>query len=342
MHEEDCGLQCGSCQLLCCLFPECYTTPVADSHSACLSPIRYGYYSSILRSGAFSGCHLFAASILGWDAVSMKPKLILCLALVLSGISFGCSTAAKHSTVVVTSGPAAGAKRYFEDYLVHCDTNAINCLWFLQNDPRIGMVMTIHLDQETVFTVRDFYGHAEQSFETRRLSHPQVLTLKQIISNLPPSDKKADFNKSVLISIRNGKNAEVFQYDRHHTSAIIQRIYDIGGGYLETNTVALPAPSPRLRAAASTRRALTDRLTAAILWGKTDKAKNLQECFWPLFSKNLHFDGFFCRVGENPPCNPHGVRCLQKTQKRAVLLTCPVFHPAPPASICRATCYEST
>jgi len=167
---------------------------------------------------------------------AVKTKILLCLSLVLSSISFGCSTAGRPPTAAVADRRAAEAKRHFEDYLVHCDTNAINCLWFLQNDPRIGMEMTIHLDQETVFTVREFHDHAEQSFETRRLSHPQVLTLKQIISNLPPSDKKAEFNKSVFFSMRNGKNVEVFQYDRHHVPCNVQRIYDIGGGYFETNT----------------------------------------------------------------------------------------------------------
>ena len=133
----------------------------------------------------------------------------------------------------------AAAKRYFEHYLANCDTNAINCLWFLQNQPGIGMVMTIHLDQETVFTVRDVYNWALQGGDgTRRLTHSQVLTLKQIIGNLPASDKNADFNKSVFISIRNGEKVEVFQYDRRHAPAIVQRIYDIGGGYLETNIVA--------------------------------------------------------------------------------------------------------
>jgi hypothetical protein len=33
----------------------------------------------------------------------MNPKLILCLALVLSGVLFGCSTAARHSVTAVTS-----------------------------------------------------------------------------------------------------------------------------------------------------------------------------------------------------------------------------------------------
>ncbi|HEV7926700.1 MAG TPA: hypothetical protein VGR14_15180, partial [Verrucomicrobiae bacterium] len=63
-----------------------------------------------------------------------------------------------------------------------------------------------------------------------------VLNLKQIISLLPRSDEKADRHTSVFISMRNGKNVEVFQYDRHHVPCNVQRIYDVGGGYFETNT----------------------------------------------------------------------------------------------------------
>src|SRR5208283_5560074 len=108
----------------------------------------------------------------------------------------------------------------------------IRCLCFLQYNLRIGMVMTINLNQESVFTARECYDYAEQGSETRQLSHSQILNLEKIISSLPASDKNADFNKSVFVSIRNGKNVEVFQYDPQQAPGIVQRIYDIGGGYL--------------------------------------------------------------------------------------------------------------
>jgi hypothetical protein len=176
------------------------------------------------------------------DRMATTPNLILCLALILSSVLMDCSTTPQRSTVAVTpeEGRNAASKQHFKDYLAKCDTNELRCVWFLQDNPRIGMVMTIRLDQETVLTGRDFYGWALQGGDgNRRLSHPQVLTLKQIICNLPPSDKMADFNKSVFTSVRNGKNVEVFQYDRHRCPAIILRVYDIGGGYFETNTATL-------------------------------------------------------------------------------------------------------
>ena len=166
----------------------------------------------------------------------MNTKIILSLSLILSGISFGCSTAPALPADPIKSRRDAEAKQFFDDYLLHCDTNAINCLWFLQNNPRIGMKMTIHLDQATVTTERDVYNWATQYEGTRQLTYYQVLNLKQIISLLPRSDEKADRHTSVFISMRNGKNVEVFQYDRHHVPCNVQRIYDVGGGYFETNT----------------------------------------------------------------------------------------------------------
>jgi hypothetical protein len=161
----------------------------------------------------------------------MKSKFILCLALVLSGGLFGCSNIAPHS--VAAPKRDEGAKEYFKDYLAKCDTNEIRCLWFLQGNPGIGMVMTINLNKESVFTAREVYNWAEQGSEIRQLSHAQKLNLKKIIGDLPASDKNAEFDKSVFISLRNGSQAKIFQYNRQYVPVIIQRIYDLGGGYFE-------------------------------------------------------------------------------------------------------------
>lgn len=125
------------------------------------------------------------------------------------------------------------ARRYFDNYLHQCGTNDLRCLWFLDNNPRVGMVMTINLEQQTVYTVRDVYDWAEQAAHTRPLSDSQVLTLKQIINDLLPSAPNSDFSRSLFVSKRNGDKTEVFQYDRHHIPPAVRRIYDLGGGYLE-------------------------------------------------------------------------------------------------------------
>jgi hypothetical protein len=164
---------------------------------------------------------------------TINPKLILGLALGLSGSLVGCSSAIRHSGAVAAPKQDEGAEGYFKDYLGKCDTNEIRCLWFLQDNPKIGMVMTINLNQESVSTARDVYNWAVQSLAIRQLSHSQILNLEKIISSLPASDKNTEFNQSVFVSLRNGNQVKIFQYNRQYAPAIIQRIYDIGGGYFE-------------------------------------------------------------------------------------------------------------
>ena len=147
--------------------------------------------------------------------------------------SAGCSIKPLPTNSVAAPKQDEGAKEHFKDYLAKCDTNEVRCLWFLDDKPEVGMVMTINLNRESVFTVREVYNWAEQSSETRKLTHSQILNLKKIIGNLPASDKNPEFNKSVFVSLRNGSQVEIFQYNRQDAPAIIQRIYDIGGGYFE-------------------------------------------------------------------------------------------------------------
>jgi len=169
--------------------------------------------------------------------VTVKPKLILCLALVLSGALIACSSVSAqpstNSVAVATQKQDEGAKEYFKDYLAKCDTNEVRCLWFLDDKPEVGMVMTINLNKESVFTAREVYNWAEQGSQIRQLSDAQKLNLEKTIGDLPASDKNAEFNESVFVSLRNGSQVKIFQYNRQHAPAIIQRIYDLGGGYFE-------------------------------------------------------------------------------------------------------------
>jgi hypothetical protein len=123
------------------------------------------------------------------------------------------------------------AARFFQDYLTKCGTNEIRCLWFLQGSSRTGMMMTLNLQNYTGFTAREVYNWATQASETHTLTHSQVLRLKEITGQMPPSEQNLEFRRTVSISIRSGAKVQVFHYDRQHAPAVIQRIYDIGGGY---------------------------------------------------------------------------------------------------------------
>lgn len=136
---------------------------------------------------------------------------------------------------VSTAEHNPSAKQYFENYLNQCGTNEIRCLWFLDNNPRVAMVMTIDLSRETVFTAREVYDFAEEAAETRTLSHSQVLNLKETMNALPMPDSDNDFSESVFESVRSGERTLVFRYNRRYIPPTLRRIYDIAGGYLESS-----------------------------------------------------------------------------------------------------------
>ena len=162
-----------------------------------------------------------------------RKAISLFFALVLIGGSPGSSALAQKSTAATAQDNNTDAEHYFKQYLEGCETNEIRCLWFLQDNSKVGMVMTLNLTEDTVFTVRDVYNWAHQASHTKQLTDSQVNSLKKVVNDLPASDKNATFERSVLVSIRKSTRAEVFQYDRRHAPASIQRIYEIGGGYLD-------------------------------------------------------------------------------------------------------------
>src|SRR5438874_8081771 len=133
--------------------------------------------------------------------------------------------------LLVRAADDADATKHFQEYLAQCGTNEVRCVWFLHDKPNVGMVMTLNLQDYTVFTAREVYNWAVQSSETRTLTHPQVLNLQKIVEQMPPSDKTVEFSRAVSVSIRRAGKVEIFRYDRQHAPALLQRLYDIGGGY---------------------------------------------------------------------------------------------------------------
>ena len=123
------------------------------------------------------------------------------------------------------------AIKYFEAFLTGCRTNEIRCLWFLQDQPKVGMVMTLSLPMGTVFTAREVYHWATQASDNRKLTQPQVVSLQEIMEHMPPSESTVRFSEAISVSIRRSGNVEIYHYHRIHPPPVIQRLYDIGGGY---------------------------------------------------------------------------------------------------------------
>jgi len=136
---------------------------------------------------------------------------------------------AAHPQVV-----AGEAARHFQDYLAKCPANEIRCIWFWNDRPLFGMLMTIDLRNSSVHTVCEVHDWASQNDENRKLSYSQVTTLKKLSGELPPSDMHVELRRAVSVSIRKGNDVQIFRYDRRRAPAVIQRIYDIGGGYFSS------------------------------------------------------------------------------------------------------------
>lgn len=138
--------------------------------------------------------------------------------------------AGNKKTNAISSRPIE-VEQHFKQFLAGCGTNEIRCLWFLHDDPKTGMRMTINLADYTVHTMREVFNRAEQSSHTRKLSDSQVGTLEEIVDNMPPSDKNVEFGRSIFVSRQKENKMEVFHYDRHRAPSSIQYIYDVGEGY---------------------------------------------------------------------------------------------------------------
>jgi hypothetical protein len=164
----------------------------------------------------------------------MLRHLFILLAVVPSFVRAADTDATKHLfEYLADCGTNRDATKHFEDYLARCGTNKICCVWFLHDNPKVGMVMLFDIQDETVFTTRDVPNWALQNSDLRRLTHSQVLSLQKIAGQMPPSDKTVGFSRAVSVSMRREGKVEIFHYDRRHAPAVIQRLYDIGGGYFD-------------------------------------------------------------------------------------------------------------
>ncbi len=133
----------------------------------------------------------------------------------------------------INSNVTLGNIKFFEGHLSKCSENEIRCVWFLGDHIKVGMLMTIDLQKYSVDTVREVYDWARQNAQTRTISHSQVTSAKEILTSLPPTVEKVPFGKGVHLSFWRDGKLQAFTYDRSAVPIVLQRLYDIGGGYLD-------------------------------------------------------------------------------------------------------------
>ena len=157
----------------------------------------------------------------------MNARLLLCFLLVLSGGWTGCTTIDGQPL----KSSAADARQYFQTYLDQCAEDEVRCLWFLQDDPRIGMEMTLKLRTKTVETARDHYLRSRDQLTEHTLDDLDIRQIGQIISHLPPPDASSPYGSTLFVAVRNGGATRVSAYDRHFSPGGVRELYRIAGAY---------------------------------------------------------------------------------------------------------------
>lgn len=164
----------------------------------------------------------------------MKPPIItLLVGVPLITLLAAEPPATTRSYEQINSNVSPASIRFFEDYLSKCPESEVRCVWFINDHIKVGMVMTIDLRKYEVSTVREVFDWASQASESRELSQSQVESLKAIVSALPLTTPNVLFGRGIHVSyVKEGK-VQSRTYDRRAAPQILQRLYDIGGGYLD-------------------------------------------------------------------------------------------------------------
>ena len=127
------------------------------------------------------------------------------------------------------SSPAFDANA---DWHRNVDQHEIRLSYFLDGDRRVAMRCVANLSSYQVETHREVYDHATQASKTRRLSHAQVLTLRELTRHLSASDAKPELANLLTVSLVEGETRRVITFDAAKPPAAVIRLYDLTGAYL--------------------------------------------------------------------------------------------------------------
>jgi hypothetical protein len=132
-----------------------------------------------------------------------------------------------------SSGFGAGiggtAESHFRTHLGSCTEDEIRCIWFSGDRVYVGMVMTLELKAQTVYTVTDGYNWARAGSQTRKLTRWQMLAAKEAVTALPASLPNVAFAEGLHIAYWLDKKLHTVTYPRKAVPRIVQRLYDLGG-----------------------------------------------------------------------------------------------------------------
>ncbi|MBW3539498.1 MAG: beta galactosidase jelly roll domain-containing protein [Planctomycetes bacterium] len=114
----------------------------------------------------------------------------------------------------------------------HLAEHEIRMSYFHDGNPRIAMRCAADLSSYDVTTLREVYDHATQAQKTRKLSHAQVLTIRNLLRRLSPEDKEPKLENLLIVSCVDGGERIIHLFDRMKAPRDVIRLYDLTGAYL--------------------------------------------------------------------------------------------------------------
>ena len=142
------------------------------------------------------------------------------------------------------SSPAFDANA---DWHRNVDQHEIRLSYFLDGDRRVAMRCVANLASYQVETHREVHDHATQASKTRRLSHAQVLTLRELTRHLSASDAKPELANLLTVSLVEGETRRVITFDATKPPAALIRLYDLTGAYLPAAVEFRFDPMPQVK-----------------------------------------------------------------------------------------------
>ena len=124
------------------------------------------------------------------------------------------------------------ANKHFDNYLAKCSKNEVRCLWF--SNVGTGFIMKLDLTSAEVFTMIEDHDRSRKGGDVRKLTYRQTRTLKELVKNMPKSSDAESRLDSVFISFQKDGKVITRKYLRYKLPRAAERIYDIGGGDIET------------------------------------------------------------------------------------------------------------
>ena len=165
----------------------------------------------------------------------MNPKLILYLALVLSGGLFGClfqSPAQTNSMPDFSRYEQTEAFRFFVSAHTNradrfAATNLLAITSFLNRD-RVALCYHVRGDGRES-DCRWVYDWAVQSYHEKQLSPGSIKRLRSAIGELPAKSEQPPVGRLVLVSFSDGTNWITRSYDNKALPEAVRQILDVIG-----------------------------------------------------------------------------------------------------------------